>query len=325
MKIPRRSFVSLAAGAAALTVLPRTAAAAPGGKTIRLIVPYAAGGPGDMLARAAAQGMSKALGQSIIIDNRSGASGLLGTNDIAKAPPDGATIGIAGVGTMAMQPFIRPAPYDARTAFAPITLIGRNPTVLVVSRKHGFKTVADLVAFAKAKPKTLLLASPGVGTTPHLTGVLFSSAAHVQLVHVPYARGVAPAVIDLLGGHVDMMFPDISGVYEQVRSGALVALAVTGEKRSPLLPNVPTMKEAGYPQVVSETWFGLVAPAKTPPATLNRLHAAAMTALHSPDVIKQIQLLGSAPAPMTQEQFRALIAAEQAKWKLVINTQGVKL
>ena len=146
--------------------------------------------------------------------------------------------------------------------------------------------------------------------------------AGIQLVHVPYAKGAAPAITDLLGGHVDMMLPDISGVLEHIRSGALVALAVTGEKRSPQLPNVPTMGEAGYPKVVSETWFGLIAPAKTPPATLNALHGAAMAALKSADVIKQIELQGSVPAPMTQDEFRALIVAEQAKWKLVIECSG---
>jgi tripartite-type tricarboxylate transporter receptor subunit TctC len=293
-------------------------------KTIRLIVPFAAGGPADALARAVGPGMSTALGQSVVIDNRGGAGGVLGVDAVAKAAPDGTTIGLGGFGAMTVLPFIRPAPYDVLRDLAPITLVGRNSGVLVTHPKRGFKTVADLVAFAKANPKKVNFASAGTGTSIHLSGELLALASGIQLVHVPYAKGAAPAITDLLGGHVDMMLPDISGVLEHIRSGALVALAVTGEKRSPQLPNVPTMVEAGYPKVVSETWFGLIAPVKTPAATLAALHGAAMTALKSPDVIKQIELQGSVATFTTQAEFRAFIVAEQAKWKPVVEAAGLK-
>jgi tripartite-type tricarboxylate transporter receptor subunit TctC len=293
-------------------------------KTIRLIVPFAAGGPADALARAVGPGMSTALGQSVVIDNRGGAGGVLGVDAVAKAAPDGTTIGLGGFGAMTVLPFIRPAPYDVLRDLAPITLVGRNSGVLVTHPKRGFKTVADLVAFAKANPKKVNFASAGTGTSIHLSGELLALASGIQRVHVPYAKGAAPAITDLLGGHVDMMLPDISGVLEHIRSGALVALAVTGEKRSPQLPNVPTMVEAGYPKVVSETWFGLIAPVKTPAATLAALHGAAMTALKSPDVIKQIELQGSVATFTTQAEFRAFIVAEQAKWKPVVEAAGLK-
>jgi tripartite-type tricarboxylate transporter receptor subunit TctC len=305
-------------------LLAPTPATAQDGKTVRLIVPFAAGGPADALARAVGPGISAALNQPVVIDNRGGAGGVLGVDAVAKAAPDGLTIGLGGVGAMTVLPLMRPAPYDVLRDLAPITLVGRNSGVLVVNPKSGFKSVRELVAFAKANPKKVNFASAGTGTSIHLSGELFAMTAGIQVVHVPYAKGAAPAITDLLGGHVDMMLPDISGVLEHIRSGSLVALAVTGEKRSPQLPDVPTMGEAGYPKVVSETWFGLIAPAKTPSATLNALHGAAIAALKSPEVVKQISLQGSVPAPMSQEAFRALIVAEQAKWKPVIDGAGLK-
>jgi tripartite-type tricarboxylate transporter receptor subunit TctC len=305
-------------------LLAPTPATAQDGKTVRLIVPFAAGGPADALARAVGPGISAALNQPVVIDNRGGAGGVLGVDAVAKAAPDGLTIGLGGVGAMTVLPLMRPAPYDVLRDLAPITLVGRNSGVLVVNPKSGFKSVRELVAFAKANPKKVNFASAGTGTSIHLSGELFAMTAGIQVVHVPYAKGAAPAITDLLGGHVDMMLPDISGVLEHIRSGSLVALAVTGEKRSPQLPDVPTMGEAGYPKVVSETWFGLIAPAKTPSATLNALHGAAIAALKSPEVVKQISLQGSVPAPMSQAEFRALIVAEQAKWKPVIDGAGLK-
>ena len=308
-------LVALATGQPALAQEPRV---------IRLVVPFAAGGPADALARAVGPGMSATLGQSVVIDNRSGAGGVLGVEAVAKAPPDGATIGLGGVGAMTVLPFMRPVSYDVLRDLAPITLVGSNAGVLVTHPKRGFKTVADLVLFAKANPKKVNFASAGSGTSIHLSGELFASVAGIQLVHVPYSKGASQAITDLLGGHVDIMLPEISGVLEHIRSGALVPLAVTGNKRSSHLPDVPTMGEVGYPKVVSETWFGLIAPAKTPPAILDALHGAASAALKSPHVIKQIELQGSVPALTTQQEFRALIVAEQAKWKLVIESVGIK-
>jgi tripartite-type tricarboxylate transporter receptor subunit TctC len=192
-----------------------------------------------------------------------------------------------------------------------------------VNPKSGFKTLAAFVAYAKANPRQVNFGSAGTGTTTHLVGELLALSAKIELVHVPY-RGAAPGINDLLGGHVRAMFPDISAVVPHVNSGALVALAVTGGERSPQLPNVPTMAEAGYPGVKSETWFGLIAPAATPPDIVKKLNSAALTALKSPDVIAQLDKLGSIPSPMTPEAFRALIVEEQARWKPVIEAAGVK-
>ena len=268
--------------------------------------------------------MSATLGHSIVIDNRGGAGGAIGTDTVAKPRRTERPLGLAAPARWLRCRSVGRTSYDVLRDLAPITLIGRGSGVLVTNPKRGFKTVADLVAFAKANPKKINFASAGTGTSIHLSGELFALMAGIQVVHVPYAKGALPGITDLLGGHVDMMLPDITGVLEYIRSGALVALAVTGEVRSKQLPDVPTMGEAGYPKVVSESWSGLIAPAKMPRTMLDEFHGAAMAALKSPDVIKKIELLGSVPAPMTQEQFRAFIAAEQAKWKFVIEALGFR-
>jgi tripartite-type tricarboxylate transporter receptor subunit TctC len=207
---------------------------------------------------------------------------------------------------------------------APITLVGRVGGVIVAHPKTGFKTVADLVAYAKANPGQVNFASAGAGTSIHLAGELFALETGIKLVHVPY-RGAAPAVTDLLAGHVQLMLPDATAVLEHVRAGRLIALAATGPVRSAAFPELPTMVELGYPRMQSETWYGLIAPANTPAPAVARLNDAATAVLKSPEVAQQIEKQGAAVSPTTPEGFRKLIADEQTKWKQVIQTNGLRI
>jgi tripartite-type tricarboxylate transporter receptor subunit TctC len=293
-------------------------------KPVRMIVPFAAGGPADVLARIVATPLSSGLQQSVVIENRGGAGGVTGVDAVAKAAPDGYTIGLTGTGAVAAAPFMMSVPYDVLRDLAPITLVGRIGGVIVAHPKTGFKSIADLVAYAKANPGKVNFASAGAGTSIHLAGELFALETGVKLVHVPY-RGAAPAVTDLLAGHVQMMLPDATAVLEHVRAGRLVALAATGPVRSASFPDLPTMVELGYPRMQSETWYGLIAPAATPAPIVARLNAAATAVLKSPEVAQQIEKQGAAVSPTTPDGFRKLIADEQAKWKQVIQANGLRI
>lgn len=292
-------------------------------KPLRLIVTFAPGGPADTIARNIIPAMSAALGRPIVMDNRGGAGGIVGMEGVAKAAPDGSTIGLGGTGAMVILPYLQRVPYEVLGDIEPITLVARQAGALVTHPKTGFKTVADLVAFARAHPGKVNFASAGIGTSIHLSGELFKQAAMLELVHVPYAKGAAPAITDLIGGHVDIMLPVVSAVLSHIQSGALVALAVTSKERSSKLPGTPTLVESGYPTVVSETWFGLIAPAKMPDAMINRLHAAAIEAMRSPEVIKRLDAIGADISPMTRAEYRTFIAAEQTKWKSIIEAAGL--
>jgi tripartite-type tricarboxylate transporter receptor subunit TctC len=293
-------------------------------RPIRIIVPFAPGGPADSLARAIAPAMSASLGQPMVIENKPGAGGSLGVDATAKATPDGYTIGISGGGALVLIPFMADLPYNVQRDLQPITTVGRVTSVMVASIQSSLRSVGELVAYAKTNPGKVSFASAGAGTTIHLTGELFNIEAGVKMVHVPY-RGAAPAVADLLGGHVQIMLPDLPAVIEHIRTGKLTALAVVARERSPSLPDTPTMVEAGLPRVVSDSWYGLIAPVGIPQPTLKRIHEAAVAALRLPDVIGQITRLGSAPAPITPEEFRALIDDEQLKWKPVIERTGARM
>jgi tripartite-type tricarboxylate transporter receptor subunit TctC len=314
---------SLVLGFVALLTFPAAAQDYPT-KPVRLIVPFAAGGPADVLARIVATPLATALKQSVVVENRGGAGGVTGVDAVAKAAPDGYTIGLTGTGAVAAAPFMMSVPYDVLRDLAPITLVGRVGGVIVAHPKTGFKTVADLVAYAKANPGQVNFASAGAGTSIHLAGELFALETGVKLVHVPY-RGAAPAVTDLLAGHVQLMLPDATAVLEHVRAGRLIALAATGPVRSAAFPELPTMVELGYPRMQSETWYGLIAPANTPAPVLARLNDAATAVLKSPEVAPQIEKQGAAVSPTTPEGFRKLIADEQTKWKQVIQTNGLRI
>ena len=309
--------------AVALSATPLAAQEFPS-RPIRLIVPFAAGGPADMLARAVAPAMSATLKQSIVIENRTGAGGVVGVDAVVKAPPDGYTIGVTGPGAVTAAPFMTTVPYNVQRDLAPIIRIGRIDGVVVANAGLALKSLADLIAYAKANPGKVNFASAGSGTSIHLAGELLNLETGIKLIHVPY-RGAAPAINDLIGSHVQVMVPDLSGVLPHIRSGALTALAVTAETRSPAIPDTPTTGEAGFPRVVSESWYGLIAPAGTPPAVVQKIYDAARAALQSADVVKQIEAQGATAAPNTPDAFRSLIDNEQTKWKRVIEATGAKM
>ncbi len=293
-------------------------------KPIRLIVPFAAGGPADMLARAIVPSMTSTLKQSVVIENRTGAGGTIGVDAVAKAPPDGYTIGIAGPGALVSIPFMTTVPYNVERDIVPVARIATVSGVIVAGPKTGFRSLADLVNNAKANPGKVHFGSAGSGTTTHLAGELLNMEAGVKLVHVPY-RGAAPALTDLLGGHVQALLPDLPAVLEQIRSGAVTGLAITSPARSPFVPDLPTTAELGFPRVVSYSFYGLIAPAGTPADIRKRLYDAVVAALASPEVLKQIATLGGAPTPGTGEEYAALIVDEQKKWKRVIEVTGAKI
>jgi tripartite-type tricarboxylate transporter receptor subunit TctC len=292
-------------------------------KPIRLIVPFAPGGPADMLARAVVPSMSGALRATIVIENKGGAGGAIGVDAVAKAQPDGYTIGLSGPGALVSVPFMTAVPYSVERDIAPVANVATVSGVIVAGPKSGYKTLADLVADAKAHPGKINFGSAGSGTTTHLAGELLNLEAGIKLVHVPY-RGAAPALTDLLGGHVQLLLPDLSAVLEQARSGAVTGLAVTSPARSPFLPDLPTTTELGFANVISYSFYGLIAPAEIAPDIRRRIQDAALGAVSSPDVLRQIATLGGVPTPATSEEYGRLLASEQKKWKRVIEVTGAK-
>ena len=293
-------------------------------RPIRLVVPFAPGGPADMLARAIAPTMSAALRQPITIENKAGAGGAIGVDTVAKSAADGHTIGLSGPGALVSLPFMTTLPYNVERDIAPIVRVATVSGVIVAGPKTGFKSLAELIAYAKAHPGQVHFGSAGSGTTTHLAGELLNMEAGIKLVHVPY-RGAAPALADMLGGHVQLMLPDLPAVLEQIRSGAVTGLALTSPGRSPFVPDLPTTTELGFPQVISYSWYGLIAPAGTSAAIRGRVQAVALEALASPDVLRQIATLGGTPTPGTATEFATLISGEQRKWKRVIEATGAKV
>ncbi len=294
-------------------------------KPIRLIVPFPPGGPSDIIARVVGQKMGEVLGQSVVIDNRGGAGGVIGTEVVAKAAPDGYTIALSSAGALSISASVQDSvPYDAAKDFAPITLVASVPELLVVPARLPVASVRDLVALAKAAPRRLNFASSGTGSMPHLAGELFKNAAGIEIVHVPY-RGAALAVNDLLGGQVQIMFADIPVLLPHVQSGDLEALAVGSRRRAPSLPQVPTLAEAGFPQVEAENWYGMVAPAGTPPAVIARIHGAVVTALAAPEVRERLSSQGARLVGNRPEEFGAYIRSEMAKWATVAKSSGAKM
>ena len=293
-------------------------------KPIRLVVPFAPGGPADMLARAIAPAMSATLKQPITIENRGGAGGAIGVDAVVKSAADGYTIGLSGPGALVSLPFMTTLSYNVERDVAPIVRVATVSGVIVAGPKSGFKSLADLVAYAKTRPGQVHFGSAGSGTTTHLAGELLNMEAGIKLVHVPY-RGAAPALADMLGGHVQLMLPDLPAALEQIRAGTVNGLAITSPSRSPFVPDLPTTTELGFPQVISYSWYGLIAPAGTPAGIRGRVQAVAMEALASRDVLAQIATLGGTPTPGTAEEFAALITSEQKKWKRVIEATGAKI
>jgi tripartite-type tricarboxylate transporter receptor subunit TctC len=294
-------------------------------KPIKLIVPFPAGGPADLFARVLGSGMSAELGQQVVIENRAGVGGLAGVDSLAKSAPDGYTIGLNGAAALSAIPFmVSKMPFDWQKDLALITVVVRVPEVLVVHPSLGVNTLQDLITYAHANPKKINYGSAGTGSITHLAVELLKTEAKIDLVHVPY-RGAAPAVNDLLGGHVTLVVLDTPVLLPHIRSGAVKALAVTSATRSGALPDVPTTAEAGLKAVNSDNWYGLSAPAGVPPDVFDRLYKAATATLRSDEVKKQFASQDAVPAPVTPSEFAALVKSEQAKWGPVVAATGAKM
>jgi len=319
----RRVSNRLLFGAALLSPFAASAQDYPA-RPIRLIVPFPAGGPSDMFGRLLGIKLSESLGQQVVVENRSGVGGVTGVDVVARSAPDGYTIGLSSAGALAIMPFMMSKmPFDWQKDLALLTLVTRVPEVLVVHPALKVETLKDLVDYARAHPGKLNFGSSGTGSIAHMAVELLKTEAHIDRVHVPY-RGAAPAVTDLLGGQVQLVVLDVPVLLPHIRSGALHALGVTSQTRAANLPDVPTTAEGGFPSVLSDNWYGLVAPASTPPGILNKLQTAATAALRSDDLKAQYAKQDAVAAPMTPDEFTAFVTAEQVKWKAVLAATGVK-
>jgi tripartite-type tricarboxylate transporter receptor subunit TctC len=293
-------------------------------RPITLVVPYAAGGGNDAMARTVADKMSKTLGQQVVIENRAGAGGSTATRAVARSMPDGYTLVIGGTGTLAVNPTLyQNVGYDPRKDFAPVGLIGTSALVVTVDPKLPVHSIRELIEFAKKQPKKLNYASAGVGSGIHLGTVLFEMMAGIELTHVPY-RGSAPALTDLIGGHVSIYFSSLPPVIALAREGKVRALAVTGAKRSPVMPELPTVAEAALPGYESVLHYGIVAPAGTPRAIITSLNTALREALASPDTKERMATDGTDPLPSTPDEYAADIDREELKWSAVVKKSGAK-
>jgi tripartite-type tricarboxylate transporter receptor subunit TctC len=292
---------------------------------IRFVVAYPAGGPNDIIARVIAPKMQDTLGQLIIIDNRGGVGGVIGTDSIAKSKPDGYSIGTSSSGALALSTvMMEKMPYDPLKDLALISLVAKVPQVLAVSTELKANSVADLVALAKARPGAINYASTGVETMPHVAAELFRISAGVDVVHVPY-RGAPAAVNDLVGHQVQFMFADVPAMLPQIQAGKVRPLAIAANERSAVLPNVPTFGEVGYPQVVAENWYAVFAPAGTPPPVVARLSAAVMAAVKSRDAEDKLASQGLVLIGSTPGEFETFLRGEIAKWGKVVQAAGIKV
>jgi len=293
-------------------------------RPIRFIVPFAPGGGGDVVGRIIGQRMSEQLGKPLIIDNRAGGGGTLGCELAAKAAPDGYTLLLGNVGPIAVGPALYPKlAYDPVRDFAPVTMIASFPNLLVANPGLPFKTVPELVAYAKSRPGQLNFASAGAGTSTHLAGELFKSVAGIDVVHVPY-KGGAAAMTDIIAGQVAYYFGTMPSSMPLAKAGKLRALAVTSLTRSPAAPEVPTIAESGYPKFETAAWYGLMFPTGTPREIVARTNAATMVVLALPDIRERLVHEGSEPLGSTPAQFGAYIKAEIAKWSAVVKAANLR-
>jgi tripartite-type tricarboxylate transporter receptor subunit TctC len=321
----RREFIVLVGGALVAPSLAPGAAAEPyPTRPVTLVIPFPPGGGNDALGRMVADKMSKSIGQQVVVDNRGGAGGTIATRAVARASPDGHTILLAYTGTLAINPTLYPNPgYDPRKDFAPIGLIAGLPSVLVVHPSLPVRSVAELIAFAKAQPGRIDYAFVP-GTVGHVTTELFADTAAIKITRIPY-KGNGPAMTDLLGGHVTMMFLSILPVLEHVRAGTLRALAVTSAARSNLLPDVPTIAQSGVPGFSAAIHYGLLAPAGTPRDIIDRLNAALVAALSADDVRARLAAEGAVPLPGTPEDYAADIDGEETTWGALVRKLKLKV
>ena len=293
-------------------------------KPIRFVVPYPAGGPLDTVARLLGQKISESTKQPVVVDNKPGAGGNIGADAVAKAPADGYTILMGAVATHAINPTLYSSiPYDAARDFMPVTQVASTPNVLVVNPAVPASNVREFIAYAKANPGKLNFGSGSTGSAGHLAGELFKTMAGVDMAHVPY-KGAAPAMTDLIGGQIQLMFDNLASSLAQVRAGKIKAIAVTTAQRSVLAPELPTIAESGLPGFDISTWFGIFVPAGTPRDVVDRLHAEFTRALAMPDVRERMLVLGAEPVASKPEEFAAYIRAESDKYARVIKASGAK-
>ena len=301
-------------------------------KPVRIVVPFAAGGTTDILARAIAPELGKAFGQQFIVDNRGGAGGNIGAELVARSAPDGYTLLMGTVGTHGInRALYKQLPYDPIKDFAPVTLVASVPNVMVMNtekaRSLGINTVQDFIRYAQANPGKLNMASSGNGTSIHLAGELFKSMTGTYMLHMPY-RGSAPALLDMVGGNMDVMFDNLPSSMAHIKGGKLKALAVTSAKRSTALPDVPTVEEAGGPALKgfeASSWFGLLAPAGTPADIVQRVQQEVAKALATPAVKERLLSQGAIPGGNTSAEFASLIDREHRKWAQVVKASGAKV
>lgn len=291
-------------------------------RPIHFIVPFAAGGSGDIVARILGQRMTELLRQPVIVENRAGAGGVTGTDGVARAAPDGYTIGLSTTGPLAINvSLMERMPYDPAADFAPVMLLARVPELLVAGPKAKVTTLADLIAVAKQRPGQISFGSSGAGSLPHLAGELLKRATGIDLVHVPY-RGVGPAINDVLAGQIELMFADLPVLLPQIQGGSLKALALASNVRSPTLPDVPTMAELGFPSVEADNWYGIIAPKGTPPDIVSKLYSVLLEAVREPATASRLAELGLGIVGGSPEDLAALIRADIPRWAEIVRASG---
>ena len=322
MLTKRQALIAFAGAAAGLAVSGAAWAQSYPNKPIRLVVPFPPGGPTDVMARLIAQRLSSTLG-SVILENKAGAGGTIGTKAVAAAEPDGYNLLFGGTSTLAINPAVyKDLRYDPVTSFAPVAMVSTSPFVLVVHPSVPVHTVDELVRYAKANPGKVNFGSAGVGTTPHLAGELFKSLTGVDVVHVPY-KGGGPVLTDLVAGQIQMTFELTAVLLPLIRAGKLRALAVATEERNPDLPEVPTMIESGVPGCLVSSWFGIVGPAGMPLHVIDRLNLEINRGLRSAEIVASLAQLGSQPKIGTAQEFATLIATEAQRWRSVAKSTAI--
>ena len=306
---------------AGVLAAPQARAAFPD-RPLRIVVPFTPGGGTDTVARQLARELTDELGQSVVVENRPGASTIIGTETVAKSAPDGYTM-LMSTFAHAVNPAIhKKLPYDTDQAFAPVAMIGKSPNVLVVSPKSQFKSVQDILVYAKAHPGKLTFGSYGNGTSAHLAGELFKSLGKVDILHVPY-KGAGPGINDLIGGQIDMIFSTSASVSGHIKSGQLRALAVTTKDRSPAYPGVPTVAESGEPEYFVDSWYGVFVPQGTPKAVIDQLNAAIKKVSKQPDFQKALELEGLVATVGTPEALGEFVKQEEVRWGKIVKDAGI--
>jgi len=326
----RLALAGIALAAITLIASPASAQSAWPNKPVRIVVPFAPGGTTDILARAVAPELAKAFGQPFVVDNRAGAGGNVGADLVAKAPADGYTLLMGTVGTHGINKSLyAKMPFDPQKDFAPVTLVAGVPNVMIMNTEKaarlGINNVADFVRYARANPGKLSMASSGNGTSIHLAGELFKSQNGIFMTHIPY-RGSGPALLDMIGGNVDVMFDNLPSAMPQIKGGKLKAFAVTSAERSAAMPELPTVEEAGKLKgFEASSWFGLLAPAGTPPDIVSRIQQEVAKALATPAIKEKMLAQGAIPSGNTPQEFAKLIDSEISKWAQVVKASGAKV